>query len=263
MQFIYSYSGNKRNEVKYIEPLITKNFIIEPFCGTSAISFEIYKKRPETNFILGDADENLMKVYELLKNESYQKIELEINNIINRVSNKEEYQVIYDEYKNNFCVYKHIYLHKYCTMGRLGFYPIKNKRGTKDITIFKLTKIQLEFIDFIKSPRTIIKCCDWENIYNEYSNNKEVCFIFDPPYVLSDNSFYKKNKQNIYEYFYNNPINNKECEIIFTLEKNWIIELLFKNNKYIEYPKTYQITKKKTTHIVITNQVQPQVNLLN
>jgi len=42
--FPICYIGNKRQEFKYIEPLL--NFdgienIIEPFCGSSAISFNI------------------------------------------------------------------------------------------------------------------------------------------------------------------------------------------------------------------------------
>ncbi len=44
--FIYSYSGNKRNEFKYIEKVIDNidayDNIIEPFCGSSAISFNIW-----------------------------------------------------------------------------------------------------------------------------------------------------------------------------------------------------------------------------
>ena len=77
----------------------------------------------------------------------------------------------------------------------------------------------------------------------------------DPPYLQSCNDFYTDEKNfNIYEHVSNNNFENKPAYIAFCLENNWIIKLLFRDyiNKII-YDKTYQTTKKKTTHIIISN----------
>ena len=45
--FYISYAGNKRREMKEIEPFIDLKGIkkiVEPFCGSSAFSFHIYDK---------------------------------------------------------------------------------------------------------------------------------------------------------------------------------------------------------------------------
>ena len=63
-QFIFSYLGNKRIDFKYINNVIDDidNYetIIEPFCGTSAISFNIWLKHPKKKFILNDNNEDLI-----------------------------------------------------------------------------------------------------------------------------------------------------------------------------------------------------------
>ena len=53
--FFIPYSGNKREEVDKIYDLMKDNIkndtiIIEPFCGTSALSFYIYGKRKRKKF---------------------------------------------------------------------------------------------------------------------------------------------------------------------------------------------------------------------
>ena len=50
--FIFSYAGNKRNESENILEKINFNnieTIIEPFCGSSAISFHISTLKPKNN----------------------------------------------------------------------------------------------------------------------------------------------------------------------------------------------------------------------
>ena len=60
--FIFTYLGNKRNEFKHINNVMDDidnyDTIIEPFCGTSAISFNIWLKHPNKKFILNDNNGN-------------------------------------------------------------------------------------------------------------------------------------------------------------------------------------------------------------
>ena len=76
--FIYSYNGNKRNEFKYLNTVIDDidkyDTIIEPFCGSSAISFNIWLKYPDKKYILNDNDKDLINLYNLIKNEDIKAI---------------------------------------------------------------------------------------------------------------------------------------------------------------------------------------------
>jgi hypothetical protein len=65
--------------------------------------------------------------------------------------------------------------------------------------------------------------------------------------------FYQNFNTNIYEFFSNNNIKQFKAKLILILENNWIIKLLFKNEKSFIYDKQYQVSKKKTNHIIISN----------
>jgi len=73
--FIIPYIGNKREEVETIYNNIKnyiddKKIIIEPFCGTSAISYYISLKQPKKyKYILNDHDKNLMDLYKIMTDE--------------------------------------------------------------------------------------------------------------------------------------------------------------------------------------------------
>ena len=64
---------------------------------------------------------------------------------------------------------------------------------------------------------------------------------------------YLDTQVNIYEYLSNNTIDKMKATILLCLEDNWIIKLLF--NKFIKssYNKQYEVSKKKTTHLIISN----------
>ncbi len=87
--FIHSYAGNKRNEFKefinYID-LDNKKNIIEPFCGTSAISFMIWlEHKDKFNYYLNDNSKDIFNIYELFKNENGNDIIDKINIIKNTI----------------------------------------------------------------------------------------------------------------------------------------------------------------------------------
>ncbi len=71
--------------------------------------------------------------------------------------------------------------------------------------------------------------------------------------MVSCNDMYKHIGINIYEYLYNNPISKEKSKIYLCLENIWIIKLLFKGYKFIEYNKKYEMTKKTTSHVLIEN----------
>ena len=252
--FFITRNGNKRNEAFDIIKLINfdnKKNIIEPFCGSSAISFHIWlEHKNKFNYYLNDNSPVLIELYELFKNDTIDNIKKEIDKIINKISNKDDWT---DYFKNGENTpYKKLFFHKYSNMGRFGFYPL-GRVNFKTLE-FKLSKLQEEFIEFIKSPNVFITCNDWFKVFDEFKDDEGSIMIFDPPYINSCNDFYLDKNLNIYEYFYNNKENNYKSHIYYILEDIWIIRMLFNNFKVIKlYEKKYELSKRKTNHIILYN----------
>lgn len=252
----FSYTGNKRREVKDFMPLFntdTKN-IVEPFCGSGSISFGIYKLHgSKYNYYLNDNDEELYKIFELLKTVSVEEIETQVNKLLLNMNSKEEFKELHKTYKQDNDIYKYILLKKYSVLGRLGF--------TDDRfvgKVFKFTKLNKEFAEFLKLPNVFITCEDWFDIFERHKNNPESSLIFDPPYLMSCNNFYidlnsKSSYSNVYEFMYYNKINSFPCKIYIILCHNWIIDMLFKDFIKCKYDKMYDLSKKIVSHVIITN----------
>jgi 16S rRNA G966 N2-methylase RsmD len=114
-----------------------------------------------------------------------------------------------------------------------------------------------DIIKFLREENVTIIKGDDIDIIEQNKNKKNVLMLIDPPYLQTYNSFYQNKDMNIYEYFNKNPIKKMKAKIYLVLEKNWIIDLLLKgNNVLLTTDKTYQISKKKTTHYMISNQKQ-------
>ena len=263
------FIGNKRKEFKYIEPLL--NFdgienIIECFCGSSAMSFNIWLKHPHLNFYLNDNYKALINVYNLLKTN-------DINDIYDKMN---EYKLKYNdpvEFKKfgKECNCKeddidpiiYMFLRK-SSRFRLGeTLRMENHFSTKLFT--KPNKLQMKFIEFIKSPNVHISNDDWSVLFDKFKNDDKSIFLFDPPYIDSDNSFYNskgrdKYDYNVYEFFNLNKINTFNSHIYF------ILELIDKNtnifgidNIITTYDKYYNLSCKNTKHAIYTNKMDLRI----
>jgi len=247
-QFVIGYAGNKRNEYKYFKDSVNldgiKN-IVEPFCGTSAISFNIWlEHKNKFNYYLNDNSENIYNIYKLIKKKDPEQILKKINHIKKSIQDKEDFLKLY---KSNYDVYEYIVLSKLSSF-RFGLYRGETK------TDYKFSKLQLQFFEFIKSPNVFISNDDWIIPFNKFKNDKNSLIFFDPPYLSLCNDFYQNKTINVYEYMFNNNIKNFKSHIYFILEDIWIIKLLFKNNNILsKYDKKYETSKKKTQHILIYN----------
>jgi site-specific DNA-adenine methylase len=254
--FLFSYTGNKRNETKnFLDIVKLDNIenIIEPFCGSSALSYSIWLENKDgkaLNYYLNDTDERLIQVYNIMKNETIEHIEEKINNIIKTINNKEEWTQKLKSDREANDIYHFIFFKKYSMMNRYGFYP--NDFNTKCKT-FKITKETKEFIEFIKQPYVYITNNDWFDVFDKYKDDEKTLFIVDPPYIMSCNDFYTNNNLNMYQYFYDNKIENFKSKIYLILEDNWMIRLLFDKNVISKYSKKYELSKKQTNHIIIYN----------
>jgi len=250
--FIYTYLGNKRNEFKYLNNVIDDidnyNTFIEPFCGSSAISFNIWLKYPNKKFILNDNNNDLINVYNLIKNTDIDVIKNKLLDIKKTIDNdKNIFNMMYQDFKQSKDkdIYQYIYFNKFFCMCRIGAY--------RECKFKDFTKHQYKFFEFIKTANITFMNNDWFDIFKEYSNIEKALIIFDPPYLLSYNMFYENFNTNIYQFFANNNIKLFKAKLIFILENNWIIKLLFKDEKSYIYDKFYHISKKQIKHIIITN----------
>lgn len=256
--FIIPYIGNKREEVEIIneniKPYIDdKKIIIEPFCGSSSISYYISLQQPNKyKYILNDLDKKLIELYKIMKDEDkFKKFIDDINKICfinNEFIDKETYNNLIK--KDDLYAW---YISRKYYHFRQGLYP-PDDRGKRILLDYDKIK-ETPILNFLRTEDIEFKNMEGIDIYEEYKNNEEVFFIMDPPYMMACNYFYDTDnikKLNIYEYFIYNHTNNKN--VCFVLENNWIINFLFKNYKRIEYDKKYNGYKKKTVkHIILIN----------
>ena len=247
--FFFPWAGNKREEVERLYnniDLTNIKTIVEPFCGSSAFSYYISTLHPKKfNYILNDNDEHLIYLYNLFKNkELIIQTEKEINETMEKIKNKLDYdtQIKNKNWMSWFIGHKIYTIRPY--LYKLTYKYDKEKP-------FKFSDYPI--YNFLISENIEIKKNDALEIIEEYKNNNENFIFLDPPYLIACNDFYNNNNVNIYEWLYNNNIRQLNSQIILILEKNWIIELLFKDYNKIYYNKLYQTSKKHTEHILIKN----------
>lgn len=247
--FYIPYAGNKRNEFKEFYNNINLeniNTIIEPFAGTHAISYFLWEKHPNLKFILNDITPHFKEMYEIYKDEK--KID-EFNEIsTNLIKSFKNDKNKYLEVVNAPTIYAWFIGQKIYNI-RPKLYPL-TKKYKEEIDLRKYP-----IYNFYKNANIEFYNEDGINIYEKYKNDESTLLFLDPPYLQSYNDFYEKNNKriNIYEYLYNNNINNEKANIFLMLEDIWINRLLFKNNHIFEkYKKMYAPKQKITNHILIT-----------
>ena len=256
MHFIFPYPGNKRKEFGNFNlnyDGITR--VVEPFAGSAAVSFNIAKLYPgRFDYVLNDNSAHLIDMYKILQDEKQiDSFNDDINAFItefNEFKTDIERKPFYLSYVRRKDLIGYFIKNKYYCM-HAGVYPlIKNKALLK-----KLDLREYPIYDFLKKERVVIRFGDGLNILKEYKDDFNTMLILDPPYLNSFNDYYQSTDTNIYEYLYNNNINDMKANIILILENNWIIKLLFKDIKnIIIYNKKYEVSKKKVKHIIIKNE---------
>lgn len=258
--FICPYSGNKRCEVEGIYShldLTNITTIIEPCCGSSALSYYISTLNPKKfTYILNDADAALIQIYEILRDpDKLREFETSINKMVDKFNECKTdaervamWNPLIHAKNHNNDVYSSFFIRKYSTVN--GRMPplIKNKLAIKH---FKASDHPI--YNFMRTENIILYNKMDVEIIQEYKDTADALIFLDPPYIKTNNDWYNNNDMNVYEYLFNNNISTFKCQIYLILEKIWIIQLLFKSNTILdEYSKQYMISKKKTGHIIIT-----------
>lgn len=254
--FYIPYFGNKRKEMTDLYPYLdfkNINTIVEPYAGSCAISFYIAQQKSGLTYILNDNNTYLKLMYEILIDEEKTKIfENEFNDVLKDIKTKEQYC----EITKQKSLIGWLIRHKYYNI-RPGLCPF-GYNGKETLNPIKLESYPI--VQFFRNNKIIFLCEDAIKVYEQYKNNKKCMILMDPPYISTCNDFYLDHNMNIYEYLYHNDIAKQKAKVYLILENIWIIKLLFqKNFMLFEYDKTYEVSKNKTTHIIISNTKQKSI----
>lgn len=251
--FFCGYLGNKRTEVKEIYKNLDFNnikYIIEPYCGTSALSYYISTQQPKKYiYVLNDIDKNLIKLYKIAQDEIKYNFLICMFELLVRAC--KDNKIKYMELIKNKNVNCYLLKNKFYNY-RPGIFPMNTKRCTAQ-TLKKLYNIPI--INFLRNEKIIFYNEDAYNIIEKY--NKSNCLFFcDPPYLFTCNSHYndgnlKSENFNIYKDLFYKKIQFK-ANFYFVLEYIWIIEGCFKNNLIHKYKKSYKgFKRKKVYHCIL------------
>lgn len=248
--FIFPYFGNKRMEVEEIlkgVELDNYKYIIEPFCGSFALSYYISTLKPRKyTYILNDNDKYLIELLKLLQDK--ERSEQFINTINKMIIDidKEKYNAIIKRGD----IYGYYIKHKIFKI-RIGLFPIHYKP--------KVLSLDCPVIDFLRNEKIELYCDDGVNILNKYKNDADALMFLDPPYLVATNSYYENidivhGYVNIYEHLVNDNFSKYKCKLLICLDCNWMIKYIFKDYIVNTYEKRYVgYKKRKTIHCVITN----------
>jgi hypothetical protein len=262
--FIIPYYGNKREEAEKLYNLINLdniNIIVEPFCGSCAISYYISVLHPKKyKYILNDYNKLLIDLLNIMKDDNKMiEFENKYNNYIdelNKIKIEKERKELYLKLINTNDVYSYFISNKIYNIHPRLFCNDKDKNGNL-IDYKKFYFKDYPIYNFFKNEDIELNNLEGITIYNKYKTNKNALIFIDPPYISLNNSFYNSGgltgNLNIYEYLANNKIDKEKAKIYLILENNWIIRLIF--IKYIkeENDKIYQTTKKNYKHLTISN----------
>ena len=253
MAFYFSYTGSKRLDLKFFEKYIdiqNVSTIVEPFCGSSAFSFYCFDTlKYDKNFYLNDSDSRLIKFLNTVKEKKGIKYFVDKVNALPRPATPEEY-------KKNCSNEDYGYYYSCRIYGlRKNIMPPADRSVNVDIKKYE------KFDKFYLNKNVTLKHGDYSDVFEKYKNDEKAFIFLDPPYLDSFNAYYQDYKtvdkviQDNTKIFIDILTFIKECKskVMLIINKNAITEHLYKDYIRGEYSKLYQLVKKKTKHLIITN----------
>lgn len=242
---MYGRLGAKDTDIKHFKDLLPLDVvnIVEPFCGSYAVSRIIYKDK-KYKIHVSDSDLFIKKIF---KN-----VDLYVDTLkkikplfIDKCDVKEQMKKI-DDFE--------------CDLDFKNF--IKQMNIIRGSLVKKITEPTQDAINFIKTIN--FYDVDAFDLLNKFKNDKNAFIFLDPPYLFSDNSGYKEQQENpdmsdylikILDVFKDKKTKAKIMLVVNDLK---LTRYLFKDFHISEYNKIYQIGKKKSVHLIITNYTKPE-----
>lgn len=254
-----TYTGNKYRETKkYFKnfKIDQYEYIVEPMCGIFGFSRALMEMNPsyKGKFLLNDHNKELIDFHNKIKNDEFEEIENECNELLNKYLLDVDDREFGKEIKeiNKFYIKKMFEF-------RGGIY--KREKGKKRLINFK---------NKLEEYKMFMSKCDFYNLdFNEFINtlpkDKKILIFYDPPYISSSNIDYSMNKYiegtkflydntQMYIDIKNNYKNLPDHDQLMIINNTAIIREIFKKFNYDIYDHTYSVgNKNKTQHIHINN----------
>ena len=271
MKPFYKYTGGKTKEINKIIKFFPKETkrIIEPFCGSCAVSFNFGLPA-----IVSDINDNVINLLEVVKDKNlYDQLIVKINhtNIDDKKTEKNNLhleKLYYDQRDNYFLTkdkvekaYRYLVLRQLCFSGMTR---INQSTGNSNVPygwygMFK-TRLNLNYHNLLQTWNIINQ--SFENTIDMATNNDDWIFI-DPPY-FERNSKYDVNSdagesKELHIKLFNklNKLKTKwllihsDCELYRDLYKNFTINV--NDFQYAQNFKGREMKQSKVQHLYITN----------
>jgi len=247
--------------------------VVEPFCGSCAVSFYIFNNHdPEKKikYLINDNDKLLIDFLQHIKINGSDKLFNEINEILKLPYEdyKLKFNDIKSEYKTKPNIFNYLFYNKIYTYRR-GLLIPEDKYKNIFINYERSKKINDNLDLFFKNDNLTLFNLDYLEFLNNVNKlNKKTFIYFDPPYLNSHNSDYntylcnKLNKDyfindNTYMYIFIKYLLSKRINILLTINKNSLNEYIYGKYIKLEYRVIYQYTnnnhKKNTIHMLAYN----------
>lgn len=267
-RFFFPYLGGKWGESRTIYNAVNLDdidTIVEPFCGSCAFSLygKIKEKITDKKYVLNDTDTHLIDFLKDVK-------EGNLNTYIDYCNDNA--QSYFDDIKlwraqvNNktFTGLNNWFVTKKLSRGHMLSRYSKNKDTNKHrfIDIDKYRKQEA----FFKSGNVELSNVDYKEIFDKYTDVENALLFLDPPYFDSYNSMYCGFNQVSHTYDNDNTkmyvdivklLKSCNCSVVMIISKNALTDYLFGDYVVGIYEHTYQLTKKKTKHLIIYKGKKP------
>lgn len=251
-EFFFAYPGNKRTEYKEVKDLISPYFdtletFVEPFCGSCAISYSIFKDLGDSKkYHMNDIDSNLCSFYQNIKDDNIEKMKQTLKDKYEHIQ-KEEYTNII---KNKEKTFDEWLLLKIFNGAGKACYPTN-----KTFPTLKKWNSQNPYVSFLK--HTGVSNSNFKDVMEFYKNDEKTFLFIDPPYINSNNEWYdrEENKEDFESLFLyiRDFMESSKCKAMLVVNDRLLMRLLFPTMIKKRYNKLYQITKRKDVHLVICN----------
>lgn len=243
---VFGRLGNKTNDIKFFKDRLPTDckIVVEPFCGTCAISKYMSNIYNDLQYHLNDLDENIFLI---------------LNDIDGYIEFKKDTNNKYKDFvlNDDDTKYKYIRWKTYVENIDNKFTKIFVQENFIKGSMFRCSNVNPDPKDILLYNTAIKTNKDYIDIMEQYEDDKDAFLFIDPPYLFSDNSGYvpqKDDTDSTYIIVYLSQFLMRcKCKIMIIINDLKILRHLFGDYVKGDYSRTYQLSKKKASHLIITN----------
>jgi DNA adenine methylase len=243
--FIARMGGKSKLKKEIVNNYFFSNYqnmtYVEPFLGGGSIFFY---KEPSIKEIVNDLDQNVITVLKGLKKYKFEDYE----NLLKIKNTKSNFFKIKDSQPKN-SLQKYI---KQLLLFKMSFFAMQK---SFDLKSDKKTIRKFNFKGYQERLKnTIILNEDYKKVIKKY-DSENTFFYLDPPYSISDKSYYKHFEFNINELY--EILKNIKGKFLLSFDNNDKVKELFKNYNIsvvkTKYEKTNFLENREKEELLIYN----------